>query len=221
MRKYCNLWRFFDDVEPGWSNNIAKVITYVTQHQDELSRANGPHGWNDPDMVTAFVDVLLITTDTDSCWAKRQDHTRSGKSTNDNLEHLVCMCLVHEVFQSICLLCYILTTAHGAIRIRSAPLIMSNDLRRIDAESKRILINRDVIRIDQDPLGIMGKMVFTVRVVLFELLITASELQAQNISVYLKPMTPIVAKKYSYAIAVLNANVNVKVNSLRLHSVSL
>lgn len=46
--------------------------------------------------------------------------------------------------------------------IWSAPLIMSNDLRNITKTQKEILQNRDVIAIDQDPLGKMGKMILNV-----------------------------------------------------------
>merc|ERR1712100_866864 len=40
--------------------------------------------------------------------------------------------------------------------ISAAPLIMGNDLRKVSEESKAILLNRDAIAIDQDPLGRMG-----------------------------------------------------------------
>ena len=43
--------------------------------------------------------------------------------------------------------------------IMAAPLIMSNDLRTIKQEFKDILLNRAVIKIDQDPLGIQGRRV--------------------------------------------------------------
>ncbi|KHJ94670.1 hypothetical protein OESDEN_05392 [Oesophagostomum dentatum] len=43
--------------------------------------------------------------------------------------------------------------------IWSAPLIMSNDLRTIGPEFRYILLNRDVIDIDQDPMGRMGRLV--------------------------------------------------------------
>lgn len=43
--------------------------------------------------------------------------------------------------------------------IWSAPLIMSNDLRNLTAGSKDILLNKYVIAVDQDPLGIMARMV--------------------------------------------------------------
>ncbi|ETN82709.1 hypothetical protein NECAME_17654 [Necator americanus] len=44
----------------------------------------------------------------------------------------------------------------------SAPLIMSNDLRTLEPEFREILLNRDVIAIDQDPMGIMGKLIHKV-----------------------------------------------------------
>lgn len=43
--------------------------------------------------------------------------------------------------------------------ILSAPLIMSNDLRNIKQEFKDILLNKDVIAINQDPLGLQGEMI--------------------------------------------------------------
>jgi len=41
---------------------------------------------------------------------------------------------------------------------------MSNDLRTISNENKKILLNKNVIAVDQDPLGIFGRMVYKVRV---------------------------------------------------------
>jgi alpha-N-acetylgalactosaminidase len=48
--------------------------------------------------------------------------------------------------------------------IWSAPLIMSNDLRTIMPEYRDILLNKKVIAIDQDPLGMFGKVVYKVSV---------------------------------------------------------
>ncbi|VDN06433.1 unnamed protein product [Thelazia callipaeda] len=76
--------------------------------------------------------------------------------------------------------------------IWSAPLIMSNDLRLIAPIFREILINPLVIAIDQDPLGIMGRLVAN----------------TSNIGIYVKPVTP--AKPslglYSYAVAIFNRN---------------
>ena len=44
----------------------------------------------------------------------------------------------------------------------SAPLLMSNDLRSIGKEFREILQNRELIAIDQDPLGLMGQPVESV-----------------------------------------------------------
>jgi Alpha galactosidase A len=44
----------------------------------------------------------------------------------------------------------------------ASPLIMSNDLRRISRRSKAILMNRNVIDINQDPLGVQGTIIFEV-----------------------------------------------------------
>lgn len=48
--------------------------------------------------------------------------------------------------------------------IWSSPLIMSNDLRMIAPVFRDILLNRRVIAIDQDPLGIMGRLVANVSI---------------------------------------------------------
>lgn len=40
--------------------------------------------------------------------------------------------------------------------ISASPLIMGNDLRKVSEESKDILLNKDAIRVNQDPLGKMG-----------------------------------------------------------------
>ena len=45
----------------------------------------------------------------------------------------------------------------------SAPLIMSNDLRSVKRSSKRLLLNKNVIRISQDAMGVHARIVFEVR----------------------------------------------------------
>ncbi|KAK7872542.1 hypothetical protein R5R35_013777 [Gryllus longicercus] len=68
--------------------------------------------------------------------------------------------------------------------ILAAPLIMSNDLRAVRPEFKEILLNREIIAINQDVLGIPGKRVQ----------------QHRNISVWVRPVTP-VGYTHSYAVA--------------------
>ncbi|KJH42828.1 hypothetical protein DICVIV_11178 [Dictyocaulus viviparus] len=74
--------------------------------------------------------------------------------------------------------------------IWSAPLIMSNDLRKIAPEFQKILLNRDVIAIDQDPMGKMGRLAANV----------------SGISAYVKPITPLYGSESSFALGFLNRN---------------
>uniref|UniRef100_A0A7I4YZ10 Alpha-galactosidase n=1 Tax=Haemonchus contortus TaxID=6289 RepID=A0A7I4YZ10_HAECO len=74
--------------------------------------------------------------------------------------------------------------------IWSSPLIMSNDLRTLSSEFRTVLQNRDVIAIDQDPLGVMGKLVR----------------KNDSVGIYVKPVTPVINGLTSFAIAVVNMN---------------
>lgn len=44
--------------------------------------------------------------------------------------------------------------------ILAAPLLMSNDLRKIKPEFKEILLNRKIIAVDQDPMGMIRAFYF-------------------------------------------------------------
>lgn len=47
--------------------------------------------------------------------------------------------------------------------VLAAPLLMSNKLKEIQPEFKEILQNKEVIKVNQDALGIQGTRVFRVR----------------------------------------------------------
>jgi len=70
----------------------------------------------------------------------------------------------------------------------AAPLIMSNDLRTLRPEFKEILLNRDLIKLDQDPLGIQAKRLVA----------------QQHIHVYSRPVMPLYNGKASVAVAWLS-----------------
>ncbi|EDW76064.1 alpha-N-acetylgalactosaminidase [Drosophila tropicalis] len=72
--------------------------------------------------------------------------------------------------------------------ILAAPLLMSVDLRTIRPEFKQILLNRKIIEVDQDGLGIQGRRIYKHR----------------GIEIWSKPVGPIYKNFYSYAIAFLN-----------------
>ena len=50
--------------------------------------------------------------------------------------------------------------------IMAAPLYMSNDLRNIKEESKQLLLNKNVIAVNQDVLGIQGQRILKVSLML-------------------------------------------------------
>lgn len=106
-----------------------RIIDFYDRRQDHLAKFHGPGHWNDPDMVisSCFFNFLNF----------------------------------HVIFQII-----IgnpgLTADQARVQmalwcIWSAPLLMSNDLRDIRPEFREILLNRKLIQINQDPLGVMGK----------------------------------------------------------------
>uniref|UniRef100_A0A914XH85 Alpha-galactosidase n=1 Tax=Plectus sambesii TaxID=2011161 RepID=A0A914XH85_9BILA len=70
----------------------------------------------------------------------------------------------------------------------SAPLLMSNDLREMMPGTREILLNKRLIAVDQDPLGIMGKR--------FK--------QDNDIGYYRKPVTPLVNGKHSFVFVAFN-----------------
>ncbi|XP_025087731.1 alpha-N-acetylgalactosaminidase-like [Pomacea canaliculata] len=68
--------------------------------------------------------------------------------------------------------------------IMAAPLYMSNDLRNIRPESRELLLNKRIIAINQDPLGIQGQRLY----------------KAGNIEFWSRPIVP----QGSFAFAVVN-----------------
>ncbi|XP_070198179.1 alpha-galactosidase A-like isoform X2 [Littorina saxatilis] len=73
----------------------------------------------------------------------------------------------------------------GMWAMMTSPLFMSVDLRTIDPKAKAILLNKNVIAINQDPLGAQGIMLYGI---------------SNSLSVWRKPL----AVKGSFAIAFLN-----------------
>ncbi|XP_047497548.1 alpha-N-acetylgalactosaminidase-like [Penaeus chinensis] len=72
--------------------------------------------------------------------------------------------------------------------IFAAPLLMSVDLRSIDPKYEAILQNKDVIAVNQDPLGIQGRRIS----------------KENNIEMWTRPISPSHGDDHSYAVAVLS-----------------
>ncbi|GAU97106.1 hypothetical protein RvY_08459 [Ramazzottius varieornatus] len=62
--------------------------------------------------------------------------------------------------------------------IMAAPLMMSNDLRNLRPEFKEILLNRDIIEVDQDAMGIQGRQIL-------------SAMRGFGIEVWRRPVLPV------------------------------
>lgn len=69
--------------------------------------------------------------------------------------------------------------------ILAAPFLISNDLRKISPEIKELLLNREIIAINQDPLGIQGRLLN----------------KGYNMEMWVRPVSPIVRGQHSYAVA--------------------
>lgn len=161
IAKYCNIWRYFYDIDDSW-NSILSVVDYYAKNQDELVAVAGPGSWNDPDMVLVG---------------------NFGLSYDESKAQFMLWAIM------------------------GSPLLMSNDLRNIGKEYSDLLKNKEIININQDPLGKVGKQV----------------LKQNNIEVWTRPISPLVDGKYSYAVLFLNrntlggpTNVTVQINAIGL-----
>eukprot|EP00096_Caligus_rogercresseyi_P001710 TRINITY_DN1285_c0_g1_i1.p1 TRINITY_DN1285_c0_g1~~TRINITY_DN1285_c0_g1_i1.p1 ORF type:complete len:498 (-),score=95.81 TRINITY_DN1285_c0_g1_i1:201-1694(-) len=70
----------------------------------------------------------------------------------------------------------------------AAPLLMSVDLRTIKPDYKAILQNRNIIAVNQDPLGIQGRRIY----------------KQKGIEIWARPILPVFKGRYSYGIVFLN-----------------
>lgn len=50
LKKHCNLWRNWGDVQDSLSSLRANVV-YFAYNQDRIRPHSGPGHWNDPDML--------------------------------------------------------------------------------------------------------------------------------------------------------------------------
>ncbi|KAH1006647.1 hypothetical protein HUJ05_007357, partial [Dendroctonus ponderosae] len=76
--------------------------------------------------------------------------------------------------------------------IMAAPLIMSVDLRTIEPKFRAILLNQDVIAINQDSMGVQGRLLLT----------------KDRIDFWTKPINPVVKDSSSFAIGLLSNRVD-------------
>ncbi|CAC5424715.1 NAGA [Mytilus coruscus] len=144
-KKYCNMWRNYEDVEDSWQY-VFNIIEFYGKNDKKFLEIAGPGGWNDADQ--------LIVGDFSLSVGQQQ-------------------------------------TQIGLWAIMAAPLFMSVDLRNIDATAKQLLLNKEVLAIHQDSLGIAGKRIWNI------------DEYAGRLESWLRPLSP----KGRYAVGIFNKNV--------------
>jgi alpha-galactosidase len=122
-----NLWRTTDDIMDSWPSMIDNIHTQV---KDEPYA--GPGHWNDPDMLE--IGNRLMTDEEFA--AHRGD--LGGIPGSVQRPHM--SDIEYRTHMSLWAL-------------SAAPLLAGNDIRSMSEATREILLNREVIAVDQDPLG--------------------------------------------------------------------
>jgi alpha-galactosidase len=124
MPETGELWRTTNDITDNWDN----IVGIIDLNQRWAKQA-GPGKWNDPDMLVV------------GCYGipdLQHNQTLDGKSDLVGAKGLT-----DEEYRS-----------HFSLwAMMAAPLIAGNDVRNMPENIRTILLNREVIAIDQDPLG--------------------------------------------------------------------
>jgi alpha-galactosidase len=126
MPELGNLWRTTDDIRDNWES-----IMDIIDINEKLAEYAGPGKWNDPDMLVVGCNGTL-----DVQFGQSFDVPEmADKRGMTDLEY---------------------QTHFGMWAIMAAPLIAGNDLRNMPRPIQEILLNKEVIAVDQDPLGRQG-----------------------------------------------------------------
>ncbi|KAK0050556.1 alpha-galactosidase A-like isoform X1 [Biomphalaria pfeifferi] len=193
IRASCNQWRNYIDVQDSWAS-VLKIIDYYGQNDGDFASYAGPGGWNDPDMSN-YGNIAKVC----NLWRNYVDVTDSWESVlsiidfygqnTGNFSYYAKpgawndpdMLVVGDFGLSI----YQQKAQMAMWALFASPLMMSLDLRSIDPQAKALLLNKNIIAINQDPLGNQAIRLFEV---------------PGSISVWLKKLS----KPGSVAIGVLN-----------------
>ncbi|CAG2220899.1 NAGA [Mytilus edulis] len=130
----------------------------------QMSAYHGPGCWNNPDMAS-LKDWYNMSVTMD---------LEAENGISKDLQHIVVGNFGFSPDQE--------KVHFGMWCIFAAPLLLANDLRSINNRSKALLINKRLLAINQDPLGIQGK-----------------PIQMGDVQVWTKPILP----KGSKAVAVV------------------
>lgn len=119
----ANHWRINQDIPddfnyPGFRDGYYMDVLDILDRGDNLTKYNGPGGWNDYDMLIVGLNgksVQLVGT---------------GASNTEYRTHFSLWCMV------------------------ATPLLIGADVRTFDPYSLETLTNKEIIALNQDPLGL-------------------------------------------------------------------
>ncbi|PWA59596.1 alpha-galactosidase 3 [Artemisia annua] len=127
-----NSWRTTDDIEDTWDS-----MTSIADLNDKWAAYAGPGGWNGRDKSSrVFIHIGLLKSYFE--FLADPDMLEVGNGGMTYLEY----------------------RSHFSIwALMKAPLLIGCDVRNMTAETFEILSNKEVIAVNQDPLGIQGRKV--------------------------------------------------------------
>jgi alpha-galactosidase len=132
MAKTGNLWRTAGDITDQW-DNIVRIIDV----NERSAPYAGPGRWNDPDMLVVGCYGVADLQHGRGFGGASEWAGRPGLTEVEQKSHF------------------------SMWAVMAAPLLAGNDIRRMPRGVRDILLNREVIAVDQDPLGRQGVEVWT------------------------------------------------------------
>uniref|UniRef100_A0A0E0QCS9 Alpha-galactosidase n=1 Tax=Oryza rufipogon TaxID=4529 RepID=A0A0E0QCS9_ORYRU len=141
--KVGNSWRTTDDIQDTW-----KSMTDIADKNNKWASYAGPGGWNDPDMLEVGNGGMTFAEYRAhfSIWALMKASTHWVHSVITRMA---------PIFQ------YVAFGLHDSnlfvLLLEQAPLLIGCDVRNMTKETMEILSNKEVIQVNQDPLGVQGR----------------------------------------------------------------
>jgi len=134
-----NSWRTTGDIANDWGSVVS-----IADANDRWHEYAGPGGWNDPDMLQVGTSTRNGNGEGDNN-NNGNGNGNGGGNNNGNGGGGGSGLTLSEQRAHFTLWC-----------LMKAPLLLANDLRSIPDEIWNIISNRELIAINQDPLGVQG-----------------------------------------------------------------
>lgn len=128
------MWRNWGDIEDSHSS-VESITRYFSDNQARIQPHSGPGHWNDPDTVREKTPCMFNITLIYSVQLVLGNYGLSYEQSKSQL---------------------------AVWTVLAAPLLLSNDLATVTPEIRELLLNKEIIAANQDPLGIQGLLVKTI-----------------------------------------------------------